>query len=82
MAFTEARISEVLALTANRIDVADEAIIFETLKQRCIPSHTDPARSTSANRVIQRREDRTALAMGPHDGLEGGQSRYEARRNS
>jgi integrase/recombinase XerD len=34
MAFTGARISEVLALTANRIDAADEAIIFETLKQR------------------------------------------------
>lgn len=34
MAFTGARISEVLALTTNRIDVADEAIIFETLKQR------------------------------------------------
>lgn len=34
MAFTGARISEVLALTAGRIDVADEAIIFETLKQR------------------------------------------------
>ena len=32
--FTGARISEVLALTANRIDAADEAIIFETLKQR------------------------------------------------
>lgn len=34
LAFTSARISEVLALTASRIDVADEAIIFETLKQR------------------------------------------------
>jgi site-specific recombinase XerD len=34
IAFTGARISEVLALTANRIDVADETIIFETLKQR------------------------------------------------
>ena len=34
LAFTGARISEVLALTANRIDSADEAIIFETLKQR------------------------------------------------
>ncbi len=34
LAFTGARISEVLALTANRIDVADEAIVFETLKQR------------------------------------------------
>jgi integrase len=34
MAFTGARISEVLALTANRIDTADEAIIIETLKQR------------------------------------------------
>jgi site-specific recombinase XerD len=34
MAFTGARISEVLALTANRVDAADEAIIFETLKQR------------------------------------------------
>ncbi|HEX4078290.1 MAG TPA: tyrosine-type recombinase/integrase [Rhizomicrobium sp.] len=34
LAFTGARISEVLALTANRIDAADEAIIFETLKQR------------------------------------------------
>ena len=34
MAFTGARISEVLALTAGRIDAADEAIIFETLKQR------------------------------------------------
>lgn len=32
LAFTGARILEVLALTANRIDVADEAIIFETLK--------------------------------------------------
>ena len=34
LAFTGARISEVLALTATRIDAADEAIIFETLKQR------------------------------------------------
>jgi integrase len=34
LAFTGARISEVLALTATRIDVADEVIIFETLKQR------------------------------------------------
>lgn len=34
MAFTGARISEVLALTASRIDFADEAIIFETLNQR------------------------------------------------
>jgi site-specific recombinase XerD len=34
LAFTGARISEVLALTASRIDAADEAIVFETLKQR------------------------------------------------
>ena len=34
LAFTGARISEVLALTANRVDAADEAIVFETLKQR------------------------------------------------
>ncbi|HTV29514.1 MAG TPA: site-specific integrase [Xanthobacteraceae bacterium] len=34
LAFTGARISEVLALSASRIDAADEAIIFETLKQR------------------------------------------------
>jgi len=34
LAFTGARISEALALTANRIDAADEAIIFETLKRR------------------------------------------------
>jgi integrase len=34
LAFTGARISEVLALTPSRIDVADEAIVFETLKQR------------------------------------------------
>lgn len=34
LAFTGARISEVLALTPSRIDAADEAIIFETLKQR------------------------------------------------
>lgn len=34
LALTGARISEVLALTVNRVDAADEAIIFETLKQR------------------------------------------------
>lgn len=34
LAFTGARISEVLALTTTRVDVADEALIFETLKQR------------------------------------------------
>jgi site-specific recombinase XerD len=34
MVFTGARISEVLALTASRIDAANEAIIFDTLKQR------------------------------------------------
>jgi integrase len=34
LAFTGARVSEVLSLTATRIDVADEAIVFETLKQR------------------------------------------------
>ena len=34
LAFTGARISEVLALTVTRIDASDEAIIFETMKQR------------------------------------------------
>lgn len=34
LAFTGARISEVLALVVDRIDTADEAIIFRTLKQR------------------------------------------------
>jgi len=34
LAFTGARISEVLALTVTQIDAADEAVIFETLKQR------------------------------------------------
>lgn len=34
LVFTGARISEVLALTASRIDAAAEAIVFETLKQR------------------------------------------------
>lgn len=34
LAFIGARMSEVLALPANRIGVADEAIVFETLKQR------------------------------------------------
>lgn len=34
LAFTGARISEVLALTVSRIDIADDAIILETLKQR------------------------------------------------
>ena len=32
MAFTGARISEILALTVSRVDAADEAIVFETLK--------------------------------------------------
>jgi site-specific recombinase XerD len=34
LAVTGARISEVLALTSDRIDIANEAIVFETLKQR------------------------------------------------
>jgi integrase/recombinase XerD len=34
MAFTGGRISEILALTASRIDADDEVISFETLKQR------------------------------------------------
>jgi integrase/recombinase XerD len=34
MAFTGARISETLALTLSRVDVADEAVILETLKRR------------------------------------------------
>lgn len=34
LAFTGARISEVLALTVGRIDAANGAIVFETLKQR------------------------------------------------
>ncbi len=34
LAFTGARISEVLALSAERIDASNEAIVFETLKQR------------------------------------------------
>lgn len=34
LAFTGARISEVLALSAERIDESNEAIVFETLKQR------------------------------------------------
>ncbi len=34
LAFTGARISEALALTAERLDASNEAIVFETLKQR------------------------------------------------
>ena len=34
LAFTGARISEVLTLPAERIDASNEAIVFETLKQR------------------------------------------------
>jgi integrase/recombinase XerD len=34
LAFTGARISEVLALTPERLDESNEAIVFETLKQR------------------------------------------------
>jgi integrase len=34
LAFTGARISEVLALTVTPVDADDEAIIFETLKRR------------------------------------------------
>ena len=34
LAFTGARISEVLALTADRVDAANETIVIETLKQR------------------------------------------------
>jgi integrase/recombinase XerD len=34
IAVTGARISEVLALTSDRIDAANEAIVFDTLKQR------------------------------------------------
>jgi integrase/recombinase XerD len=34
LAFTGARISEVLALTVDRVDAANGAIVFETLKQR------------------------------------------------
>jgi hypothetical protein len=34
MAFTGARILEILAPTVTRVDAADEAVIFETLKQR------------------------------------------------
>jgi integrase/recombinase XerD len=32
--YTGCRISEALSVTANRIDLADKAIVFETLKQR------------------------------------------------
>jgi integrase len=34
LAFTGARISEALALTRERIDISNDAIVFETLKQR------------------------------------------------
>jgi integrase/recombinase XerD len=34
LAFTGARISEVLALTASQIDASNEVVVFETLKQR------------------------------------------------
>lgn len=34
LAFTGARISEALALTSERLDSSNEAIVFETLKQR------------------------------------------------
>jgi|HubBroStandDraft_5_1064220.scaffolds.fasta_scaffold07285_4 integrase/recombinase XerD len=34
LAFTGARISEALALTPERLDASNEAIVFETLKQR------------------------------------------------
>lgn len=34
LAFTGARISEVLALTPERTDASNEAVVFETLKQR------------------------------------------------
>jgi integrase len=78
LAFTGARISEVLALTVNRIDAADEVIIFRdaqtaetaSVSRRTRASHTDPT-----SHQVWRRQRGTPLAMGTHKRMEGGQSR-------
>jgi hypothetical protein len=49
MAFSGARVSEVLALSASRIDAADEAIVFETLKQRKKESFPSSACASQLN---------------------------------
>ena len=35
LAYTGCRISEALALTADRVDLSDKSITYQTLKQRC-----------------------------------------------
>ena len=67
LAFTGARISEVLALTINRVDAADEAIIFETLtlvskprKSMRVPSETRNATSLGVLGVLSNLRFRSA----------------------
>lgn len=81
LAFTGARISEVLALTVTRVDAADKAVVFETLKQRKqgvfrtvpIPRTLVPLLTSYA---AQR--DTRFLGVGTHNGLEAGEV-YNAR---
>ncbi len=73
MAFTGARISEVLALTVGRIDAADEAVVFETLKQRkkkVFPRSSGATRVDSASDGIRSQQKWPIVALGSNNNLE------------
>jgi integrase len=74
LAFTGARISEVLALTASRLDVADEAVIFDTqaAQEMCIPRRSAAWKPVSAAYKLFSREERASVVLGTDDGLETG----------
>jgi hypothetical protein len=73
LAFRGARISEVLVLTTRRIDAENEAISFETLKQR----KRRVFRAVPVPRVLISlltefgTRKRTAFDLGPHKWMDG-----------
>ena len=83
MAFAGARLSEVLALKANRIDAADEVVIFETLKhaKSRVPRCARASLVDSASHNVRRRQRGTSMVLGTYHGLEGREGCNEEGRD-
>lgn len=50
LAYAGCRLSEALALTADRVDLTNGVLVFESLKKRCAPDHQVRSLSTSRPR--------------------------------
>lgn len=69
LAFTGARVSELLALTAERVDIANSALVFRTLKRRKLVIHRAVLIPPKLTRMLRDLHNLDAIDCDPKERL-------------